>query len=733
VIMSKDSDNKAGATTYEDVEAIVDAILDRLGNEIVVGSPLGIGKPNHILNELVERALEDPDIDLEIWTALSLSKPEPESELERRLVEPIAERVFGSYPNLTYAKLLEKEELPENIDVHEFYYAPGQYTNNPTAQQNYHSVNYTHALRTFRNADPNLLLQQVGIGEIDGETHYNIATNTDLTNDLIDSMQKARESGERDTMIVGQVNREMPFMYGDAPLPADDFDAVLDDEAYDFPLFAPPNEPVSLAEQAIGLRVSSLFKDGGTLQIGIGSLGDAIGWATELRQTENDAYRELIDALDVIEQSGGLVEELGGLGEFEEGLYGSTEMFVEAFLELYEAGVLSREVYDDPEIQRLDNDGHFEDGIDLDTLDKLQSAGAIGEKLDEADVAYLKEWGIFTDDVAYDDGTLTVDGEDIPADLSDDDAREAVSARVLGDSLENGHVLHGGFFMGSTDFYEGLRQLDETRRKKLAMTSVQFTNALYGSEELKRLQRNDARFVNTGMKATVTGGVASDGLADGRVISGVGGQFNFVNQAQELDGGRSILMIRAVRQGSDGPESNIVWNYGHITVPRHLRDIIVTEYGVADLRGKSDAEVIAEMIKVADSRFQKKLTKKAKEAGKLPQDWEVPEQYQNNYPKTIEDVLSPFRREGIIPKFPYGIDLTDEELHLAAALENLQAAVQGDGRLPDISLDGIRTALRPPEEAMPYLERMGLDSPRGPKEFAYQRAVVLALAESEFI
>ena len=721
------------ATRYDQVDDIVDAILDRLGNDITVGTPLGIGKPNHILNELVERAVENPEIDLDIWTALSLLKPEPDSELERRLVEPIADRLFDGYPNLTYTQLLLSEDLPENIEVHEFYSAPGQYASNPTAQQRHHNVNYTHALRAFRNANPNLLLQQVGIGEIDGETHYNIASNTDLTNDLIESMQAAREAGERDVMIVGQVNRNMPFLHGDAPVPATDFDAVLDDEFYDFPLFAPPNESVSLADQAIGLRVSTLFEDGGTLQIGIGSLGDAIGHATVLRHTDNERYREIIEALDVPEQSGETVEKLGGLDSFDEGLYGSTEMFVEAFLELYDAGVLSRKVYDDEAIQHLANQGHFEDGIDVGALDALASMGVIGEQLDAEDVAYLQDWGLLDDDVTEADGTLVVDGEEIPAELSDSRTREVIAESALGDEPENGRILHGGFFMGSNDFYEGLRDLEENEREKIAMTSVQFTNQLYGDEKLKRLQRQDARFVNTGMKATVHGSVASDGLADGRVISGVGGQFNFVNQAHELEGGRSILMIRATRPNGNGFDSNVVYNYGHLTIPRHLRDIVVTEYGIANLRGKSDAEVIAEMIKIADSRHQDKLVEQAKAAGKLPQDWDVPQQYRNNYPERIDNALGPYREAGDLPTFPFGTALTDEEIALAGSLESFQQSVTGGGRLPDISLRNIPTALAVPSEADPYVQRMGLNSTDSLKEHVLKRIVALALAEEGHI
>lgn len=718
--------NDGMATTYDDSERIVDAILDELGTDLVVGTPLGIGKANSILNELVDRALENPEIELSIWTALTLSKPVPESELERRLLEPIADRLFDSYSNLRYAELLDDEALPENVEVHQFYFPPGRHMDNPTAQQAHHSVNYTHALRAFQEAEPNLLLQLVGLGEHDGETRYNIGSNTDLSRDLIASMRRARERGERNTMIVGEVTAEMPFMYGDAPVPTELFDAVLDNDV-DLPLFGPPNEAVSYADQAIGLRVSSLLRDGGTLQIGIGALGDAVGWATELRHTNHETYREIIDDLGPTDEESALIDDLGGLDTFEEGLYGSTEMFVQAFLRLYEAGVLSREVYGDLAIQKIADEGTG-DEITTETLDRLVAEGAISTDLDAEDVEYLKQWGIFTENISYEGGELRVAGESVPANLGASQARSVIAEHALGESLSGGRVLHGGFFMGSPQFYEGLREMDPDRRRKLAMTSVQFTNALYGEQPLKRRQRSHARFVNTGMKATVTGGVASDGTADGRVVSGVGGQFNFVNQAHELDGGRSIIMIRATRQSGGEPESNIVWNYGHITIPRHLRDIVVTEYGIADLRGKADAEVIGEMIRIADSRFQDDLIRKAKDAGKLPAEWELPDSARNNYPEQIEATLESYRERGVLPRYPYGSDLAVEERELAQALQGLQSRMADEG-LPDLSLGGLRTALFTPSAAEPYLERMGLASPATPKEFAYKRLVTLALAE----
>src|SRR5690606_30344206 len=144
------------------------------------------------------------------------------------------------------------------------------------------------------------------------------------------------------------------------------------------------------------------------------------------------------------------------------------------------------------------------------------------------------------------------------------------------------------------------------------MTAVSKVNQLYGDETLERLQRQHARFVNTSMKVTLNGAAASDTVAGGRVVSGVGGQYNFVAMAHALDGARSILLLRSTRLTRRGKlESNVVPEYGQCTIPRHLRDIVISEYGIADLRGKTDAECADQLIRIADSRFQQGLIKAA--------------------------------------------------------------------------------------------------------------------------
>lgn len=149
----------------------------------------------------------------------------------------------------------------------------------------------------------------------------------------------------------------------------------------------------------------------------------------------------------------------------------------------------------------------------------------------------------------------------------------------------HGTLIHGGFFLGPKNFYQRLREMDDASRAKIQMKAISFVNQLYGDEETKRAARAKARFINNGMMATLLGAVVSDGLDNGGVVSGVGGQYNFVAQAFALEDARSVICVNSTRGSGGNVSSNIRWSYGHTTIPRHLRDIVVTEYGVADLRG----------------------------------------------------------------------------------------------------------------------------------------------------
>jgi acyl-CoA hydrolase len=292
--------------------------------------------------------------------------------------------------------------------------------------------------------------------------------------------------------------------------------------------------------------------------------------------------------------------------------------------------------------------------------------------------------------------------------------------------MANGAIVHGAFFLGPQVFYDWLNDMPKEKRRLIHMKSVTRVNQLYGHEELDRLHRKDARFVNTTMMMTLLGGAVSDQLADGRVVSGVGGQYNFVAMAHALSDGHSLLQLRSTRKAKGRLHSSIVFNYGHITIPRHLRDIVITEYGIADLRGKTDSEVAAALIEVADSRFQDQLIHEAKQAGKLCQDYSVPEQFRSNLPGTIRTHMARLRSESLFPPLPFGTDFTDEELVLGKALKSLKHKAASKRKILQLLL---RPAGRPGDQLEPCLRRMGLENPKTLEERLYARLLRAELAE----
>ena len=132
---------------HQQAESVAKRIIERLGGRIVLALPLGLGKANLVANALFERAADDRTIDLEIFTALTLEKPSWSSDMERRFIEPLNERLYSGYPGLAYAKALRDGSLPENVRVSEFFFVAGRWLSIETAQQSYVSANYTHAGR----------------------------------------------------------------------------------------------------------------------------------------------------------------------------------------------------------------------------------------------------------------------------------------------------------------------------------------------------------------------------------------------------------------------------------------------------------------------------------------------------------------------------------------------------------------------------------------------------------
>ncbi len=313
----------------------------------------------------------------------------------------------------------------------EFFFLAGRWLHVPFAQQHYISANYTHAASYLLARGLNVVTQLVAKRVEGGVARYSLSCNTDTTLDVL----RTRAEGRAAFRLVGQVNSELPFMPGAGDLPADQFSAVLDSPETDFPLFAPPSEPITDTKYAIG----PARRGPGARRRHAADrhrAGRRRGWAQGLivRHRDNAQFHAIMKRLAPAD------EQLAALqtGSFEQGLYGVSEMLFEAFLGLVEAGILKREV----------------DGV----------------------------------------------------------------------------VLHGAFFLGPKSFYTRAARHDAGPARADPMMPVSFTNQLYGGEDAKRRARVEARFVNSAMMATLMGAVISDGLENGQVVSGVGGQYNFVAQ-----------------------------------------------------------------------------------------------------------------------------------------------------------------------------------------------------------
>jgi hypothetical protein len=341
------------------------------------------------------------------------------------------------------------------------------------------------------------------------------------------------------------------------------------------------------------------------------------------------------------------------------------------------------------------------------------------------DLNYLQYFGILKSELRFvGDLVAFPNGRALVPDLLDAEFRSALEP-FIGEKLEQGAVIHAGFFLGPTEFYEWLRHLPEADRRSIRMRSVTRINQLYGHEELDRLHRRDARFINTTMKIDLFGAVSSDTLEDGRVVSGVGGQYNFIAMAHELPGGRSVIQLRSTRSEKGEVRSNVVFRTSFNTAPRHLRDLVITEYGIADLRARTDEECIQAVLAVTDSRFQAELMREAKQSGKLSADYEIPPQHRHNLPEVYAKQLALWRSQGLFPAYPFGTDLTVEERALAGALRKLQEGLKQPKRLLKTALAAATSDASP--ELEPLLRRMQLDDPKTAKEHLYRRLVVAAL------
>ncbi len=140
----------------------------------------------------------------------------------------------------------------------------------------------------------------------------------------------------------------------------------------------------------------------------------------------------------------------------------------------------------------------------------------------------------------------------------------------------------------------------------ILMRSVEYTN------DTTVIRKNPlTHSINSAIEIDLTGQISAESIGP-KIISGVGGQIDFVRGSSLSAGGKSIIAIRSTTKYGKSKIVPILSPGAGVTTTRNHVQFVVTEYGVADLRGKSIHERIGEMIKIAIPGEQEFILNEAK-------------------------------------------------------------------------------------------------------------------------
>jgi acyl-CoA hydrolase len=202
-------------------------------------------------------------------------------------------------------------------------------------------------------------------------------------------------------------------------------------------------------------------------------------------------------------------------------------------------------------------------------------------------------------------GGFLVDKHDlgVHTEMFTDTVADLVEAGVINGSRKerNRGKIVAAFVMGTRRLYDFIDD-----NPMVEMRPVDFTN---DTSVIRSFSRMVA--INSAVEVDLTGQIVADSIGQ-RMYSGVGGQMDFVRGASLADEGRAIIALPATAQA--GARSRIVASLqdgaGVVTTRAHARTI-VTEFGVAELWGRSLRERAKALISIADPSFRDELQREA--------------------------------------------------------------------------------------------------------------------------
>ncbi len=196
----------------------------------------------------------------------------------------------------------------------------------------------------------------------------------------------------------------------------------------------------------------------------------------------------------------------------------------------------------------------------------------------------------------------------IHSELFSDGVIELVELGVLTGARKSIHPgkMIAGFILGSRRLYEWV---DDNPLIELHPTE-------YVNDPFVIAQNEKQVAINSAIEIDLTGQVCADSIGP-KIYSGVGGQLDFVYGASRSKGGVPIIALPSTTTLRDGRVISRIVNMlnrgaGVVTSRNHVH-YVVTEYGVADLYGKSIRRRAEQLINIAHPDFRDELTRQAQE------------------------------------------------------------------------------------------------------------------------
>jgi len=120
--------------------------------------------------------------------------------------------------------------------------------------------------------------------------------------------------------------------------------------------------------------------------------------------------------------------------------------------------------------------------------------------------------------------------------------------------------------------------------------------------------------INSAIQIDLTGQVCADSIGH-KIYSGVGGQVDFVMGATFSEHGKSIMAMRSTaREGSLSRLVPALDRGAGVVTTRAAVDFVVTEYGIAELRGRSLNERARDLINISHPDFREELAREARDS-----------------------------------------------------------------------------------------------------------------------